>query len=117
MTDIRSDTGGNGNSFEAELKVERDAIDEIDLAIVRLLCERANRSVNVGEIKKKHGLEIHVGSREEEVLAKVTKASEGSKIPAGYIRHLFGEVMMTSRVAQRQVFNGDTWPEGPTTSD
>lgn len=55
----------------------RSEIDRIDGDIVRLLNERAEKALLVGDVKKKDGLPISDENRERQVLERVTGMNSG----------------------------------------
>jgi len=60
-----------------ELAELRNRIDELDEQIVKLLNARAQIVLDIKEVKRKKGLPIHDGKREEEVFEKIGKISDG----------------------------------------
>jgi len=60
-----------------ELAELRNRIDELDEQIVKLLNARAQIVLDIKELKRKKGLPIHDGQREEEVFEKIGKISDG----------------------------------------
>ena len=62
---------------ERQLAELRNRIDELDEQIVKLLNARAQIVLDIKELKRKKGLPIHDGQREEEVFEKIGKISDG----------------------------------------
>ena len=60
-----------------ELAELRNQIDELDEQIVKLLNARAQIVLDIKEVKRKEGLPIHDGQREEEVFKKISEISHG----------------------------------------
>lgn len=73
----------------------RAEIDAIDQQLIRLLNERADRVQQIGEIKKKDGLDIYVPGREEALLKKLCQlnAAQNGKLTEKAIRAIFREIM------------------------
>jgi chorismate mutase/prephenate dehydratase len=73
----------------------RAQIDAIDQQLIRLLNERADCVHQIGEIKKKDGLDIYVPGREEALLRKLCQlnAAQNGKLTEKAIRSIFREVM------------------------
>ena len=55
----------------------RDRIDRIDEKLVRLLNERVETAIKLGELKNKEGLPVHDPAREDEVLTRVKNLNKG----------------------------------------
>jgi chorismate mutase/prephenate dehydratase len=55
----------------------RKAIDELDANIVRLLNERTQHVLGIGEIKRRAGQEIYAPHRERAVLNRISKLNKG----------------------------------------
>ncbi len=70
----------------------RNKIDSLDGEIVRLLNERINVVLNIGEEKKKAGAEIYVPSREHAVFDKIKKLNEGP-LPEESAHAIYREIM------------------------
>ncbi|MEM7600551.1 MAG: prephenate dehydratase [Verrucomicrobiota bacterium] len=75
------------------LEDHRTKIDAIDTDIIRLLNERADIVHEIGEIKKKNGLEIYAPEREEKLLRSLVAKGEGGRLPEKSIRAIYREVM------------------------
>lgn len=75
------------------LEKHRQQIDAIDTEIIRLLNERADIVHEIGEIKKKNGLEIYAPEREEKLLRSLVAKGEGGRLPEKSIRAIYREVM------------------------
>ena len=97
----------------------RTRIDELDLALVRLLNERANCALEVGHEKERLGLPVYQPAREAEVLAHVRAANRGPLDDAAITR-LFERIIDEARRLERQAVNtrtqGQEPPGGPVES-
>jgi chorismate mutase len=79
----------------------RMRIDELDLALVRLLNERANCALEVGHVKERMGLPVYQPAREAEVLTNVRAANQGPLDDAAITR-LFERIIDEARRLERQ---------------
>ena len=70
----------------------RVKIDALDSQLLRLLNERADLVHEVGEIKKRGGLEIYAPEREEKLLQRLVEKSQGW-LPETSIRAIYREIM------------------------
>jgi len=86
---------------EAELKRLREAIDQVDEVLVKLLNQRARYAVQIGEIKGELSLPIYSPEREKEVLLRVESRSQGPLEPAA-VRRLFERIIDESRRVERE---------------
>ena len=90
-----------------ELSEIRQEIDSIDAALVPLLCERLDRSVQVAEYKGERGIPVLNAKREQEVLAQIAAASDAHDPHArGYGRAnalVYSTVMEVSRALQHRL--------------
>ena len=86
---------------QAELKRLRDAIDQVDEVLVKLLNQRAKYAVEIGEIKGELDLPIYSPDREKEVLLRVESRSAGPLEPAA-VRRLFERIIDESRRVERE---------------
>lgn len=73
----------------------RSKIDEVDRELLRLLDQRAALVHEVGEIKRKDGLEIYAPEREEQLLRKLADLNTKTRgcLPERSIRAIFREIM------------------------
>lgn len=77
------------------LEEVRIKIDAVDQQLLRLLSERAELVHEVGEIKRKDGLEIYAPEREEKLLRKLAAQNTemSGRLPEKSIRAIFREIM------------------------
>jgi len=85
---------------EQEMSKLRGAIDRVDVALVRLLNQRARYAVAIGEIKDALLLPIYAPERENEVLERVESACHGP-LAATAVRRLFERIIEESRRVER----------------
>ncbi|MBI3333138.1 MAG: chorismate mutase [Candidatus Omnitrophica bacterium] len=77
----------------------RKRIDRIDRDVLRLLNQRAALALRIGEFKKKRGLPVFDGRREEEVLRRLMRASCGP-LPPSASHEIFRVILRLSRRLQ-----------------
>jgi chorismate mutase-like protein len=65
------------NSLTNDLEPWRNRIDEIEVELLKLLNERAQCAVKIGQIKKELGLEIFDPKREDIILKRVAERNSG----------------------------------------
>jgi chorismate mutase/prephenate dehydratase len=95
----------SGNSIPnpkaaASLRSLRSQIDKLDIQILKLINERAQKAADIGRIKNDHGAEVFSPAREEEVLAHVLEANKGP-LDQNTVRAVFRELMSGSRALQK----------------
>jgi chorismate mutase/prephenate dehydratase len=78
----------------------RKKIDLIDDQVLASLNERADLVHEVGEIKKKDGLEIYAPEREEKLLQSLLSKNKG-RLPEKAIRAIYREIMSASLDLER----------------
>jgi chorismate mutase len=83
------------------LEEHRDAIDQIDLAILERLNERARVVERIGAIKKEARLPIYEPKREDAVFRNVTRGNQGPLSEAA-VRRLFERIIDEMRTLQRE---------------
>ncbi len=88
--------------YKKELQKLREKIDEIDEKILELLNERARLAKEVGKIKKRHGLEIYVPSRELSIFERLEKLNKGD-FPTEAIRPVFREIIAACRSTEENL--------------
>ena len=77
----------------------RGEIDRVDKELVALLNRRAEFALQIGQVKRKQGLEVWSPAREDEVIAKALSTSLGP-LPPETLRLIFRELMSGSRAIQ-----------------
>src|SRR5262249_24358633 len=99
------------NSGEKTIDDWRIRIDEIDLELVRPFNERTPGAIEIGNIKKRLGLELYSPKREAQVIANVTAVNSGP-LDAEAIRRLFERVIDEARRIERIEASKDKGSEG-----
>jgi shikimate dehydrogenase len=84
---------------EKALQILRQQIDTVDRALLKLLNERANVSVQIGKLKAEKSLEVYDGAREARVLGHVAEDNPGPLTPA-QVTTIFHEILRVSRELQ-----------------
>jgi len=74
------------------LKELREEIDRIDETILELLIERAKLAKEIGRIKTKEGLEIHVPERERQILERILEKNRG-RFPEQALIRIYREII------------------------
>jgi len=80
----------------------RNQIDSLDSEIVRLLNERINVVLSIGEEKKKAGAEIYVPSRERAVFDKIRRLNEGP-LPEESAHAIYREIMSAALALETEM--------------
>jgi chorismate mutase/prephenate dehydratase len=88
----------------------RQAIDQLDTQIVRLLNERTRQVLAIGEIKLKAGEEIYVPHREREVLDSVCQRNEGPMTDE-QLRAVYREIMSSALALEKTMIIAYFGPE------
>ncbi len=83
-----------------QLKSLRSQIDKVDLHILRLINERAEAAVEIGQLKSDAHAEIFSPAREEEVIANLLSSNKGPLQPVT-IRAVYRELMSGARALQK----------------
>ncbi len=85
-----------------DLNELRNKIDGLDVEIVRLLNERINVVLSIGEEKKKAGTEIYVPAREREVFEKIKKLNQGP-LPEESAHAIYREIMSAALALETEM--------------
>jgi chorismate mutase/prephenate dehydratase len=84
---------------EERLETLREAIDETDMELLRLLNKRMELARKVGRIKADQGLVLFDPCREEAILDRLARANSGP-IPEASLRAIYLEIFSASRLLQ-----------------
>jgi chorismate mutase len=90
----------------------RENIDQVDSVLVKLLNQRAQWALDIGEVKKTADLPIYQPDREKAVLARVQQLNRGPLGQAA-VQRLFERIIDESRRLERIGGEG----EGPDATD
>ncbi|MEJ2166717.1 MAG: chorismate mutase [Desulfobacterales bacterium] len=88
-----------GHSPSAGMSALRRAIDEIDEKIMDLINRRLLLARQIGNIKKKGGIQIADHQREKEILDRLLKKNNGPVSDWG-LRNIFSAIMIEGRNIQ-----------------
>lgn len=83
------------------LKALRRKIDELDRRLVKLLNQRAQRSLAIGRLKQRDGLPLFIRKREQEIARNIRHANQGP-LPNHTIEHLFEQLLQHTRAMVRK---------------
>ena len=89
----------------------RKKIDLLDSELLSLLNDRAEFVHQIGEIKKKDGLQIYAPEREEELIQRLLKKNEG-RLPDDSIRAIFREIMSAALALEDDIKIAYLGPQG-----
>ncbi|KJR41825.1 Bifunctional P-protein, chorismate mutase/prephenate dehydratase [Candidatus Magnetoovum chiemensis] len=85
-----------------DMKKLRDEIDKIDEEILRLLNDRSEIALEIGEIKKIHNLEYYNPQREKEIIERLQKLNKG-RFPNNTLKIIFKEIFCASLTLEQPV--------------
>lgn len=83
----------------ADLEALRDRIRELDVQLVRLLDERSQVSVEVGELKASAGIPVFQPSQEAEVMQRLQSLMHGP-LHRQHLQSIYREILSSSRDLQ-----------------
>ena len=117
-----SEPASDLRSIERAMKRLRENIDQVDSVLVKLLNQRAQWALEIGEVKKSADLPIYQPDREKAVLARVQQLNRGPLGQAA-VQRLFERIIDESRRLERiggespPTPTGDGPGEGPDAVD
>ena len=111
VTDPNNQTDSNAASDEVKLTPLRARIDELDQQLIKLLNERAEVVVQVGQVKRAGNTPIYVPDRERRVLEQVRSYNQGP-LPNKCIDAIYRELMSGSFALERPLRIGYLGPPG-----
>ena len=82
----------------------RRRIDAADIEIVRLIAARTKIAGEIGELKKKRGVDIEDPGREEVVLDNVRKIAREEKLNPGDIENIFRQIIEAAKNAEGKIW-------------
>ncbi|MEJ2730148.1 MAG: chorismate mutase [Deltaproteobacteria bacterium] len=88
-----------GHSPGADVSALRLAIDEIDEKIMDLINRRLLLAKQIGDFKKRSGIEITDPDREKEIMKRLLEKNKGPVSDKG-LRNIFGAIMIEGRNVQ-----------------
>lgn len=90
----------NSEQVRSQLAILREDIDKVDAELLRLLNQRAELVLKVGELKKANNLAVVHTAREKVLLAKLCEQNSGP-LPQGMVVQLFQQIIDTLKQLQR----------------
>jgi len=85
--------------MEDDLKGLREAIDQVDLDLLKLFNRRMELAREVGRVKASNGLELFVPGREEVIIKRLLEINSGPMNEAS-LRAIYREIFAASRLLQ-----------------
>jgi chorismate mutase len=92
--------GDGSQSVERAMRRLRENIDQVDSVLVKLLNQRAQWALEIGEVKRGADLPIYQPDREKAVLARVQELNRGPLGQAA-VQRLFERIIDESRRLER----------------
>ena len=89
-------------TIQPDLTQAREAINQIDAELARLLAQRFEAVTQIAECKKDAGLPVLNSAREAQVLAQVAEAVAEPDLKAP-IQQIFRDIMAESRAYQNEL--------------
>lgn len=99
------------DELNSRLKPLRDRIDAIDAQLIALLNQRAAVALEVGEVKKCYNAPVFRPEREQQVIARLQRISEGPLVD-DHISAIWREIMAASRSLEQPVIAAFLGPAG-----
>ncbi|MEM2918630.1 MAG: chorismate mutase [Candidatus Altiarchaeota archaeon] len=84
-------------TYEKEIEIEREKIDEIDNEIIKKILERVKICGKIGEIKKKYNVPVSDTKRERAILNKVKEISLKRNLPSRNFMRIFRDIISLCR--------------------
>ncbi len=79
--------------YQEEIKPHRETIDRLNNEIIKLLGERVQAALSIGEIKKKHGKPVVDKTREQAILDAIRKKAELKDMDPDGLERIFKEII------------------------
>lgn len=89
----------NNVNLDEELQPWRTQIDDIDQTILKLLNQRAELAIKIGEVKHQHGSPIFKPEREQKVMQGLAEINSGPILNES-IYHIWREIMAAARLLE-----------------
>ena len=90
----------NSEQVRNQLAILREDIDKVDAELLRLLNQRAELVLKVGEFKKANNLAVVHTDREKVLLARLCEQNSGP-LQQGMVVQLFQQIIDTLKQLQR----------------
>ena len=79
--------------YQEEIKPHRETIDRLNNEIIKLLGERVQVALSIGEIKRKHGKLVVDKTREQAILDAIRKKAELNDMDPDGLERIFMEII------------------------
>ena len=79
--------------YQEEIKPHRETIDRLNNEIIKLLGERVQAALSIGEIKRKHGKPVVDKKREQAILDAIRKKAELNDMDPDGLERIFKEII------------------------
>ncbi len=89
-----------------EIEELRKQIDHLDDLLLRIFNERARVALEIGHIKKAHGLPVYDPAREKRIFSRMKEDNPGP-LDGGAVVRLFERVVDESRRLERIMSQGE----------
>ena len=90
----------NSEQVRSQLAILREDIDKVDAELLRLLNQRAELVLKVGELKKANNLAVVHTDREKVLLVRLCEQNSGP-LPQKMVVQLFQQIIDTLKQLQR----------------
>ncbi len=90
----------NSEQVRSQLGILREDIDKVDAELLRLLNQRAELVLKVGELKKANNLAVVHADREKVLLARLCVQNSGP-LPKEMVVQIFQQIIDTLKQLQR----------------
>ena len=90
----------NSEQVRSQLGILRENIDKVDAELLRLLNQRAELVLKVGELKKANNLAVIHADREKVLLTRLCEQNSGP-LPQEIVVQLFQQIIDTLKQLQR----------------
>ena len=96
----KSITDKQTEDLNTHIRLLRQTIDEVDEKILKLINQRLSLAKQVGDFKKKGGIQITDSDREKEIMNRLLEKNYGPLSDIG-LRNIFGAIIAEGRNVQR----------------
>ncbi len=102
MSSSKRTSIGERGGAQAKLKQLRRKIDKLDRQLLRLISQRAQLALEIGDLKEKVGQNVFSPEREEQVIAQILNSYDGL-LSHQCVRSIFRELMSGTRTLQKSL--------------
>lgn len=79
--------------YQEEIRPHRETIDRLNNEIIKLLGERVQAALSIGEIKKNHGKPVVDKTREQAILDAIRVKAENNNMDSDGLERIFKEII------------------------